>query len=101
MYKYQFNKLLSTIPKERRGQKGNRSMQDVLEDLSEFGISKFQFYRDRKIKIEDRKSIPGDRLVKYANYFQVNIDELMSSPSAAYKSLKAEVGTPRWISPLI
>jgi hypothetical protein len=63
------------------------SVQSVVEDLKEMGISKHMFYRDSNIPSKSVRSIPSDRLLIYAKYFEVSVEEL-------YNELVNKIPTP-------
>jgi hypothetical protein len=69
-YKYAINDQLNMLP---RTMKTN----DVVEHLKTFGISRNEFYSDRKIAWGSKKSISADRLIIYAKVFDCTTDELV------------------------
>ncbi|MFN3405157.1 MAG: hypothetical protein ACK40G_13750 [Cytophagaceae bacterium] len=45
---------------------------------SKYEINQRQFYRDKEITLDQDKSIAGDRLVKYAKFLGVTVEELLN-----------------------
>jgi len=67
--KYKLNDKVKELPR-------SISMADLLKILAKNGISRDSFYRDRNISINDKNSIPSDRLDVYAIVFGCTTDEL-------------------------
>lgn len=76
IYKYTINEQLSHLPRSVK-------TMDVIAHLSDNGITRNEFYADREIPFGSDKSIPADRLQKYAIVFDVTIDELQNQPVKA------------------
>lgn len=75
-YKYTINTQIDHLPR-------TLTVAEVVKHLNDNGISKTEFYTDRAILFGSDKSIPADRLQKYAIVFDVTIDELQNQPVKA------------------
>lgn len=70
-FKYLLNHYYSLTPK-------NVSADDVVAALEKAGIPERTFYRDRAILAKESADIPGERLAIYAQYFGVEINQLIN-----------------------
>lgn len=73
--KYTLNNLVNALP---------RSV-NATKDLIKLGVPERTFYRDKAIKANSTQNISGDRLLIYAQYFNVSIEQLFTP---AKKSVK-------------
>ncbi len=69
------------------------SIEVVVEHLKKFGVSRDDFYRDRRIPYGSAKSISADRLQIYAQVFDCTIEDLQNQPVKA-KSIRALIDAP-------
>lgn len=69
-YKYGIIEQISQLPRKMK-------IQEVIDHLATEGISRDEFYADRRIPSGSSKSIPSDRLIKYAQIFGCTIDDLL------------------------
>ncbi len=76
--KYRITDLVNALP---------RSV-NVKNDLELKGIPERTFYRDKSIPQKSSQSITTDRLLIYAAYFNVSIDQLITAPKAKKLKLK-------------
>lgn len=81
-YKYAINDNIGKLPRTMK-------MTEVISHLSKNGITRDEFYRDRDIPFDSDKSIPADRLQKYAIVFDTTIEELQNHEVKA-TSLRTE-----------
>jgi hypothetical protein len=70
-YKYNLNHQISLLPR-------NKTIELISGELEKEGIAERTFFRDRSIKINDPGDIPSERLMIYAKFFDVSIDELFN-----------------------
>jgi len=70
-YKYRLNQLLFDLPK-------SKNTEWVIAELEKEGISRRSLFRDKSIRIDVSAAIPGDRLLIYAKFFDVTVDELFN-----------------------
>jgi hypothetical protein len=68
-------------------------IQQLVDHLAPYGITRNEFYSDRKIPLGSKKSITSDRLMIYAQVFECTIDQLVNEPIKA-KSIR-EVISPK------
>lgn len=80
-FKYNINHYISIQPREIT----IASIEKIL--LSEYGISKSTFLRDRMMDRDAETSIPSDRLDIYAALFSVTVDELKNYTMKRVKPL--------------
>lgn len=65
------NELLLQLPKEK-------NTNWVISQLEKEGISRRSLFRDKSIKIDGDSSIPADRLLTYAQFFGVRVEDLFN-----------------------
>jgi hypothetical protein len=73
-YKYNLNHQISLLPR-------NRTIEMMVQELEKEGISERTFFRDRSIKLNESTDIPSERLLIYARFFDVAIDQLFNYDS--------------------
>lgn len=96
--KYNIEKQIGLIPREM-------SVADIIKHLDGSGVSRDQFYRDRRIKFGSVKSIPSDRLLVYCKVFECTVDDLVNhdvnaasirsvldAPASAHKTKRSKTG---------
>lgn len=95
-HKYKLNDMLSKLPRAK-------AIKAVIQDMEKEGISERAFFRDRAILVNDGADIPSNRLMIYAKYFNVAIEQLYNYdtnvkpvmeriPSAAMKKVMKRTG---------
>lgn len=87
-FKYKINYQVSQLPREL-------AIGDIVSLLEKYGISKDQFYRDRKILIKSSTSITTDRLMIYAKIFDCSINELLNTQVQNVKSIRSHLKPPK------
>lgn len=70
-FKYNLNHYISLQPQWR-------TVDLIAGELAKEGISERTFYRDRAIRLGDDADIPAERLMIYARFFDVRIDDLFN-----------------------
>lgn len=70
IHKYNLNALLENLPVKKA--------KHAIVELDKEGIRERTFYRDRAIKVGETDDIPSERLMKYAKFFGVSIEELFN-----------------------
>jgi hypothetical protein len=75
-YKFKIQHLVGELPKKL----------DVRSELEKIGIAPRTFQRDKAILITDDTDIPSERLLKYAQFFGVSIEELFNKKAAVKKN---------------
>jgi hypothetical protein len=86
--KYRINELIGMLPKSEA------KIGDIVEKLATYGVSQHDFYRDRKIDIKAKQSIPGDRLMVYAKFFDVTMEDLMNHNIKVKPVIKSRIKSP-------
>lgn len=76
-FKYGINHQIGLLPHKRD------LIQQLISHLAKEGISRNEFYTDRAIPMGSTKSIPADRLLKYAQVFDCTIDDLLNDKVSA------------------
>jgi hypothetical protein len=71
VYKYGINEQVSLLDRKIK-------VGDLLTHLADNAISRTEFYSDRNIPYGSEKSIPSDRLLKYAQVFDCSVEELLN-----------------------
>lgn len=84
-YKYRLEEFIQALPREMTMTR----LYDLL--YSDHKISRATFWRDRKIRIDDSQSIPGDRLEIYAALFGVSIEQLKQPGAERIKSIREQL----------
>lgn len=79
-FKYKINDQIALQPR-------HITIDAIIGILSDHGISRDTFYRDRNVLIEDDFSIPSERLDVYAQLFGVTTDELKNYTPKKIKPL--------------
>lgn len=82
-FKYALNQQIGLLPHKRD------LIGQLIQHLQNEGISRNEFYSDRAIPFNSPKSIPSDRLLKYASVFDCSIDDLINQPVKAKSFLEA------------
>lgn len=70
-YKYNINRFVNDLPK-------SKSTGWVIAELEKEGIKERTFFRDKSIVVDDEEDIPSERLLIYAKFFDVTLDELFN-----------------------
>jgi hypothetical protein len=70
-YKYNINHFINDLPK-------SKSTDWVIAELEKEGIKSRTFFRDKAIEVGDDQDIPSERLLIYAKFFGVTLDELFN-----------------------
>lgn len=65
----------------------------IIDHLKKFGVSRDDFYSDRRIPYGSAKSISADRLQIYAQVFDCTIEDLQNQPVKA-KSIREAIDAP-------
>jgi len=71
--KYKIKELIDALPRSVK-------IKSFLEKLGKEGISESTFYRDMRIKLGSKSSIPMDRMIVYSKLLQIEVDKLMTYP---------------------
>lgn len=71
-YKFQINHFIEKLPKAQ-------TMERIVAALDKVGIPERTFYRDRSLKAGQPGDIPSERLMKYAKFFDISIEELFNN----------------------
>lgn len=90
-YKYALNEQVAALPR-------SQTIEDLVKHLEDSGISRNEFYNDRKIQFGSQKSIPADRLLIYAQVFSCALEDLLNQQVKA-KAFR-EQNAKRYKSPL-
>lgn len=80
-FKYNINHQIGLLPFRRD------LIQQVIEHLAKHGVTRNEFYADRAILVDSKKSIPSDRLMIYAQVFECTTDDLVNHHVSA-KSIR-------------
>lgn len=70
-FKYHINTLINALPK-------SKSTEWVITELEKEGVKSRTFFRDKAIEIGEDPDIPSERLLIYAKFFNVTLDELFN-----------------------
>lgn len=70
-YKYAINDQVNGLPRDMR-------IDQVIEHLATFGVTRNNFYWDREIPYGSEKSMSADRLLIYCKVFDCSIDDLLN-----------------------
>lgn len=71
------------------------TISDLLAHLSKQGISRDEFYADRNIAYGSDKSIPSDRLFKYAQVFDCSVEDLLNEDIKATSIRQQRLKSPK------
>ena len=80
-YKYSLNEQVGALPR-------TTVIGDVVKHLEAYGISRNEFYADRKIPFGAKSSIPSDRLFIYARVFDCNVEDLLNHDIPQAESIR-------------
>lgn len=83
-FKYNLNHYLNLQPQWR-------TVDMVARELAKEGISERTFYRDRAIRLGQPADIPAERLLIYARFFDVKIDDLFNYDKDKVKSINVRI----------
>ena len=70
-YKYNINRFINDLPK-------SKNTEWVIAELEKEEIKARTFFRDKAIEVGDEEDIPSERLLIYAKFFGVTLDELFN-----------------------
>lgn len=88
-FKYALNEQVGMLPR-------NMNINQLIDHLARHGISRNEFYADRKIPFGSESSIPSDRLFIYASVFDVPVTDLLNqqinASSIRQKNIKLKSG---------
>lgn len=84
--KYNIEQQLGLIPR-------SVTIETVIKYLESFGVTRDDFYRDRRIPYGSSKSISADRLQIYAQVFDCSIEDLQNQPVKA-RSIREAIEEP-------
>lgn len=70
-FKYHINRLVNDLPK-------SKTNEWVISELEKEGIKSRTFFRDKAIEVGDDQDIPAERLLIYAKFFGVTVEELFN-----------------------
>lgn len=70
-YKYNINRFIEKLPK-------SKNTEWIVAELEKEGIKERTFFRDKVIEVGDNSDIPSERLLIYAKFFDVTLDELFN-----------------------
>jgi hypothetical protein len=70
-FKYHINRFVNALPK-------SKSTQWIIAELEKEGIKARTFFRDKAIELGDEQDISSERLLIYAKFFGVTLDELFN-----------------------
>lgn len=88
-FKYALNEQVGSLPR-------HMEINDLISHLEANGISRNEFYADRKIPYGSDSSIPSDRLFIYAQVFDCPVGDLLNhsvkAESIRQKNLKLKSG---------
>lgn len=71
-FKYSINHQIGLLPHKRD------LIQQIIDHLAKHGITRTEFYADRRILLDSKKSIPSDRLMIYAQVFECKTEDLVN-----------------------
>lgn len=71
-FKYNINQQIGLLPFKKN------LIQEVIEHLAKYGITRNEFYADRAIPFGSEKSISSDRLMIYAKVFDCTTEDLVN-----------------------
>ena len=83
-YKYGIEQQVISLPR-------TVTINDLVKHLETDGITRYEFYADRKIPFGSDKSISADRLLIYCKVFDCSIDDLINHEVKA-TSLRQSIG---------
>lgn len=83
-YKYGIEQQVTSLPR-------TVTINDLVKHLEADGITRNEFYGDRKIPFGSEKSISADRLLIYCKVFDCSIDDLINHEVKA-TSLRQSIG---------
>lgn len=79
--KYRLTEFVNALPRSANPTK----------DLQEKGIPERTFYRDKAIAHGSTQTISGDRMVIYAQYFNVTMEQLFTVAPKAKSKIKTQL----------